>query len=103
MIRIAIIQDTRREKKDNKYPVKLRVTYNREAKYYPTNIDLTKDEFKNVGDKKTIDALLEVKADINEMGTNANAIIKTLRPFSFAGFEKKFTDFLVQQSNKKVE
>jgi integrase/recombinase XerD len=66
MIRIAIIQDTRREKKDNKYPVKLRVTYNREAKYYPTNIDLTKDEFKNVGDKKTIDALLEVKADINE-------------------------------------
>jgi integrase/recombinase XerD len=92
MIRIAIIQDTRREKKDNKYPVKLRVTYNREAKYYPTNIDLTKDEFKNVGDKKTIDALLEVKADINEMGTNANAIIKTLRPFSFAGFEKKFID-----------
>jgi integrase len=92
MIRIAIIQDTRRKKKDNKYPVKLRVTYNREAKYYPTNIDLTKDEFKNVGDKRTVDALLEMKAEIKEMETNANAIIKTLRPFSFAGFEKKFID-----------
>ena len=92
MIRIAIIQDTRREKKDEKYPVKLRITYNREAKYYPANIDLTKDEFKNINSKRTIETLLEVKAEILEIESNANSIIKILRPFSFAGFEKKFID-----------
>lgn len=92
MIRIAIVQDTRREKKDKKYPIKLRVTYNRTAKYFPANIDLTKDEFKNVNSKRTMDTLLQVKSNIVEMEANATAIVKSLRPFSFAGFAKKFID-----------
>lgn len=42
---IKIILDTRRSKKDSgKYPVKLRVTSVKEQKYYPTGIDMTKDE-----------------------------------------------------------
>lgn len=49
---IKIVLDTRREKVGNVYPVKLRVTYQRKQKYYPTNIDLSVDDFDRVfGDK----------------------------------------------------
>jgi integrase/recombinase XerD len=92
MIRIAIIQDTRREKMDKKFPLKLRVTYNREAKYYPTEFDLTKEEFANVCSKRPIDTLLDIKVELSEIETNANSIIKTLKPFSFPGFERKFIE-----------
>ena len=92
MIRIAIIQDTRREKKDKKFPLKLRVTYNREAKYYTTRFDLTKEEFANVCSKRPIDTFLDIKAELTEIETNVNSIVKSLKPFSFAGFERKFIE-----------
>ena len=38
----ATVLDTRKIKKDNTYPVKLRVTFERKQKYYPTPYDLTK-------------------------------------------------------------
>ena len=41
---LNIIPDSRRIKKSNKYPVKLRVTFERVTEYYQTIFDLTKDE-----------------------------------------------------------
>ena len=40
-----IILDTRRPKKAGKFPVKLRVTYRRNQRYYSIDKDLSKDEF----------------------------------------------------------
>lgn len=80
-------------KKGSKYPLKLRITYNRTAKYYPANIDLIKDEFKSVRSKRAMEILLTVKEEIIEMESRAGLVInQSLRPFSFAGFEKKFID-----------
>lgn len=42
---LSVILDTRRIKKSNKYPVKLRVTFERVTEYYQTIIDLTKDDY----------------------------------------------------------
>ncbi len=42
---INIIPDTRRIKKNNKYPVKLRVTFGRVPEYYQAIFDLSKEEF----------------------------------------------------------
>jgi preprotein translocase subunit SecB len=43
---IKMYLDTRRSKKNSEnYPLKLRVTLAKEQKYYPMNIDMTKDEF----------------------------------------------------------
>ena len=41
---LSIIIDIRRIKKSNKFPVKLRVTFERVTEYYQTIFDLTKDE-----------------------------------------------------------
>ena len=44
-VSIAIVLDTRRVKKDNLYPVKLRVTIDRKREYYPTIYDLSKEDY----------------------------------------------------------
>ncbi len=44
----AIILDTRRVKKDGAFPVKVRVTFERKQRYYPTPYNLTEAEFKKV-------------------------------------------------------
>ena len=51
---ISFILDTRRKKKSGKFPVKLRV-YSKthlKAKQYYSNIDLTENDFKNIGQGK---------------------------------------------------
>jgi integrase/recombinase XerD len=50
---ITLVQDTRRAKDKDKYPMKLRVTYERVQKYFLLGIDLTKDEYENVKSTKT--------------------------------------------------
>jgi len=42
---VAIIHDTRRAKKGDKYPIKLRVIYERRVKYYATKENLTAVEY----------------------------------------------------------
>ena len=41
----GIILDTRRARKNGTYPVKLRVTYLRKQKYYPTKHSFSQEEF----------------------------------------------------------
>ena len=47
-VKAAMVLDTRRAKEGNKYPVKLRLTFERKQKYYPTPYDLTETEFEKV-------------------------------------------------------
>jgi integrase/recombinase XerD len=44
---VTLYLDTRREKSDKKYPIKLRIYFNGLAKHYRTGIDVTEDEFFN--------------------------------------------------------
>ncbi|MFO7923127.1 MAG: Arm DNA-binding domain-containing protein, partial [Bacteroidales bacterium] len=41
----AIIHDTRREKKDETYPVKFRITHQRQRIYFKAGYDLTVEEW----------------------------------------------------------
>ena len=43
-----IVLDNRRKKNNDVYPVKLRVTFQREQKYFPTGYDMTQEEFEKV-------------------------------------------------------
>lgn len=42
---IVTYLDTRRKKKSGRYPVKLRITFRKEQRYYLTGFDLSQDEF----------------------------------------------------------
>ena len=45
---IIIVLDTRRIKKNGRYPAKARITFMREQKYYSTSLDFTIQEFENI-------------------------------------------------------
>ena len=68
----TLYQDTRREKKDNVYPIKYKVTYQRERIYYSTGVNLSKVDFENLEKSKkkayikTFEQLLSYKDKIEE-------------------------------------
>lgn len=84
-------------KKQEKYPIKLRITFNRKQKYYPADISLTKEEFKAVYGKspKGENKLLRLKLDALEQ--KANTIIESMPVFDFSQFSKTlYSDQLVR-------
>lgn len=92
---ISIVLDTRRVKKNKKFPVKLRV-YSKtlgKAKLYNTDIDLTKVEFNKIwvdgstnlrGNNRTTRTWLQ------KFENRANDEAEKLILFSFNSFERKF-------------
>jgi len=91
-VQITIFLDTRRKKKNGKYPVKLRVwgATVQKQKLYPTGLDLTKDEFKK--------AWLNPKPKgknyanfiyLNKQLEKADETANKLKPFTFERFESK--------------
>jgi hypothetical protein len=47
-VAIAVILDTRRMKENKKFPVKLRVNYQRKTNYYQTIFDLSEEEYQKL-------------------------------------------------------
>lgn len=86
----AVVHDTRIKRTDGTYAVKLRVTYNREQKYYPINVHLTPEDWARTQSEKPRNEFKEHKLYFNKIEQRALDIIKELHPFSFEGFEKKF-------------
>jgi integrase/recombinase XerD len=87
---ISIILDTRRVKKNNEYPVKLRVTFQRVSEYYTSIFDLTKEEWGKLSATRVSNGLQPVKEKLKEIESTASAAIKDLAPFTFDDFEKDF-------------
>ena len=86
----AIVQDTRVKRNDGTYAVKLRLTYNREQKYYPLGVHLKPEDWERTKSEKPRKEFKEHQLFFNKIEQRAVEIIKELHPFSFQGFEKKF-------------
>lgn len=84
-----VILDERREKSEEKYPLKLRVTYARIRKYYNIGIDLTKQQYQSLPTSK-LEALRDVRTKIKAWEVKAENIYKQLPEFTFKEFEKVF-------------
>ena len=87
---ISIILDTRRIKKSNKYPVKLRVTFERVTEYYQTIIDLSKDEYDKLSASRISNELQSIRDKLKEIERTAENTVKDLGSFSFVDFENDF-------------
>jgi len=92
---ISIYLDTRRPKENGKYPVKLRVfTPNpRIQKLYGTKkeFEFTEAEFKSIWETtKPRSELKQIRNEIKSIELRAEEIAKTLNPFSFSIFEKRY-------------
>ncbi|MDD4192079.1 MAG: site-specific integrase [Mangrovibacterium sp.] len=87
----AIILDKRIQKKDETYAIKLRVTFNREQKYYPTGKHLTPNQWELLQEENPRDKELKrLKLLFSEIEKKAIKIIDEMDLFSFQSFEKKF-------------
>lgn len=102
-ITTKIILDTRREKDNGKYPVKLRVTYNRNQRYYPyqSRYDLSQLEFAEVFNPNPKGRFKKLQDTLVAERMKADAIIESIAErFSFVLFEKMFKQ--VDGQNKDV-
>ncbi|GAB4017148.1 phage integrase SAM-like domain-containing protein [Spirosoma koreense] len=83
--------DTRKQKKDGSFPVKLRVTYQRQQRYYPTEISLTEAQWEKVGKPKPReDFIRDIKALLDSFNNRAERVIRNLPVFSFEEFESRY-------------
>lgn len=90
---ISLYLDERRKKANGLYPVKLNVYDSsiKKNKYYPTSFELKPEEFQSIWETtKPRSQYIETRLEMNSLVSNANEIAKTLHPFSFSQFEKKF-------------
>jgi site-specific recombinase XerD len=89
---ISIYLDTRQEKTDGTYPVKIKVyASGMERKYYPTGISLTEADFNTIiTSEKLKGKLKEYRDKLDEKKGEATKIAKTLDPFDINTFDMKF-------------
>ena len=89
----SIIHDTRIQKKDGSYAIKLRVTYNREQKYFPIGKFLTKEEWEIFKSGKHRNKMLkDLEVYLSGIENKAVKIIDGMETFSFTAFVNKFND-----------
>lgn len=89
-VSIAVILDTRRVKKENLYPVKLRVTVDRKRDYYPTIYDLSKDDYKKFSAPHINNELHQIRSNIQKIEMEAKKFADELQPFNLFYFEQQF-------------
>lgn len=88
---INLYLDTRRELRNHKYPVKLRVftPIPRKQKLFPTIFEFTDKEFKSTWiSKKPREEAKITRAEMQSLIDKASEIAYSLNPFSFEQFEK---------------
>jgi integrase/recombinase XerD len=89
-VSIAVILDTRRQKKAQKFPIKLRVTFDRKVEYYPTIFDLTEEEHRKLSAPRISEELQQVRSQLQKLEREAGKFLEDADPFSFEEFERDF-------------
>jgi integrase/recombinase XerD len=88
---LSIILDIRRIKqKINKYPVKLRVTYQRKSKLYCTVFNLSEEEFDKLNAPNVGAGLKDIWNKLWDIERDADNVIRSMTAFHFDDFEKEF-------------
>lgn len=100
---INIILDTRRIKKNDKYPIKLRVTFDRISEYYQTIFDLSKDDYDKLSASRISNKLQTIRDKLKDIERTAENSVTALNPFSFSDFKKDFIqdNILFQERKSK--
>lgn len=88
---LSIILDKRRMKqKIKKYPVKLRVTYQRKSKLYCTIYDLSEEEFGKLNAPNVGAGLKAIRDKLRDIERGADNAIRSMSAFHFDDFEKEY-------------
>jgi integrase len=85
-----IILDTRRIKKSNVYPVKLRVVYQSKPRDFQTIFDLSKEDYEKLSAPRLNPKLQEIRDKLKSIQRTAEDFIKDMPVFSFYEFERDY-------------
>ncbi len=88
----AIILDTRRSRKDETYPVKIRLTYQRKRQYYNIGYFLTEEDFSKVMGERPRNEYKDLKIKFADKEKEARDLIESFPVFTFDLFKKRFFD-----------
>jgi integrase/recombinase XerD len=66
-VSIAVILDTGRQKKSQKFPIKLRVTVDRKVEYFPTIFDLSDEDHKKLAAPRIGEELQQVRSQLTKL------------------------------------
>jgi len=94
----GLVLDTRREKKDGTFPVKLRLTYQRKQKYFSTKYSFTEEEFNKIMHLRPQKKYKEQQVKLQAIEARANKILEDMPAFSFTLFQEYFTNGKVKGS-----
>jgi integrase/recombinase XerD len=88
----SIILDTRRIKRNGKFPLKLRVTNQRITRDYLAIFELNEFDYKRLSGNKVSGELQKVRQTLNEIVFSANSAIKQMEVFDFLKFKLEYID-----------
>jgi integrase/recombinase XerD len=89
---IAVVVDNRRKKNDESLPLKLRITYKGERRYYSVGYDVTDEEWNIVNSVNAKGKLRDIKSSVAIIENDARKVCNEITPFSFVQFEYEFFD-----------
>lgn len=95
-----LILDKRRPKKNDLYPVKIRITYQRKQHYYTSGIDLNEEDFDRVLNQSVRKELRVIKSKLQDFEKKVTTIIDSLTEFSFHEFDRIFYKKIESEKNK---
>jgi len=84
---VQILLYTGREKLNGKYPVKVRVVYQRQHRDFKIGLDMTKDEFTEASKPKPSKAYIKAAAELTSWKEKANKAVEALPQFTFDKFQ----------------
>jgi integrase/recombinase XerD len=86
----SIILDTRRALLDGTYPIKLRVTFNRTQKYFPTQFNATEADFEKYMARVPKGKDKQIRMALDSIEQKATSVIAELELFDYNLFQRKF-------------
>ncbi|HUZ57859.1 MAG TPA: site-specific integrase [Hanamia sp.] len=89
-ITVTIVPDKRRIKDDVTYPLKLRITYQGNRKYYATGYNANLNDYMLMNENKARGELKKTNLALTEIRINAQKCCDSLESFSFLKFEALF-------------
>src|SRR6186713_3049381 len=100
-VSVKVLPDVRRAKGENRFPLKLRLTFKGQRRYYGTGFDASAEEWERINSDKASGDLRKIRIEISATEKKAILCIENIVPFSFKQFEKVFFDQKIRYETLK--
>ncbi|MES2386830.1 MAG: site-specific integrase [Bacteroidota bacterium] len=97
---IAVIADKRSQKKDGTHPVKLRVIYMRETRYFSTGLAVSSEDWDKIVARKARGTLKEIQDQVVAIESKAYEVAASIGAFTLNRFQDAYNGLPVQQEKE---